>query len=147
MMKPIYAKIILALFDADKKLTRKALAKKVGLKESELIKDYFNPTFQESLRAGLNYLMMAEIVPEAIRQIREELDLGEARGVSVAIKLMKDGKYFDHKSLESAEAESNLLTMIESGGILLDPSLVPDDDLKSLFSEDRLKEIAVKCLA
>ncbi len=139
-MKDIYRKLILKHFDGDGSISREDLAFDVGISESELIDIYFSPDFQEAFRSGMNYLLMAECVPQAIRLIKAALD-DDDKAIVSALKLIKEGKYYDHKSLDSAQTENNLLRMIEEGGVVLDPTLVPDEDLLDLFPKDRAIEL------
>lgn len=145
VMKDVHKKIIMAYFDSDEKLDRKKIAKAAGVSESELIDIYFSPGFQRDFRSGLNYMLMAEVVPRAMQLIKQDLEQPQ-KAISVSVKLIKDGKYFDHESLDTAAAEENLFRLIKEKGVILDPDLIPDDEIKDFFSDKVFEEIMKKCM-
>lgn len=129
-MKAIHRKIIEKVFTSQNHLTRAQIAKAVGIKETQLVDIYFNPLFQRDLKTGINYLMTAEMLPDAVRLIRDKIEAGD---VGTAIKFVKDGDYFEYADLDSQESENSLLEMVENGAILLNPKLVPDEDIRKML--------------
>ena len=88
--------------------------------------------------------MFFELSPIAIRQIRVKLQSKDKDGesdVGVAIKFMKDAKYFEHEDLDSKDAENAIMKMIEDNAVCLDPSLITADDLRDAMPDERILQI------
>lgn len=145
MMKQLYQDIILEIYRAESNKTFSGIAKAVDITEDELIKIIFEPSFQQSFRTGINYLMFFDLAPIAIRQIRAKLKKPFSKDghtdVSVAIKFMKDAKYFEYSDLDSKDAENAIMAMIENDAVCLDPSLITDDDLREAMPDERILQI------